>query len=41
MNRKWTWGNVLSLAGMLILLVVVLHPFLWLILATFKDEGNL
>lgn len=38
MNRRITGGKVLSLIGVLVLLIVVLHPFLWLLAAVFKPE---
>jgi len=41
MAEKWTLGKAASLAGVLLLAAVVLHPFLWLFVSTFKFEQEL
>ena len=41
MGKKMTWGKVASYTGILFLLVIVLHPFLWLFISTFKVEQEL
>lgn len=39
--KKLTWSHVASYGLILILLVLVLHPFLWLLISTFKTEQEL
>lgn len=41
MGNTITWGKVASYTGILILLGIVLHPFLWLFISTFKVEQEL
>lgn len=41
MRKTWTWGKTASYAGILLLLAIVLHPFLWLLISTFKVEQEL
>ncbi|WP_373231095.1 carbohydrate ABC transporter permease [Cohnella sp.] len=41
MGNKMTWGKAASYTAILILLAIVLHPFLWLIISTFKFEQEL
>lgn len=41
MTGRLTLGKAGSYAGILLLLVIVLHPFLWLFLSTFKVEQEL
>ena len=39
--KKLTWSHAASYGLILILLVLVLHPFLWLLISTFKTEQEL
>lgn len=41
MRKKITIGRVLLTLVMLVVLVAVLHPFLWLLISTFKHEKDL
>ncbi|HEY0827823.1 MAG TPA: carbohydrate ABC transporter permease [Bacilli bacterium] len=38
MEKRMNWGKAASYVGILILLAAVLHPFLWLLISTFKQE---
>ncbi|THF72880.1 carbohydrate ABC transporter permease [Cohnella fermenti] len=40
MGRKWTWGQAIGCLLTALLLIAVLHPFLWLVVAAFKPENE-
>jgi multiple sugar transport system permease protein len=41
MWKKMTWGRAATYIGIFVLLAIVLHPFLWLFISTFKFEQDL
>lgn len=41
MVKKFNWGKIATYSGICLLLLVVIHPFLWLFLSTLKTEQEL